>query len=274
MVSRLESRSVISLRGPDAVKFLQGLLTNDVSRLERTRDSGAEDKGEVRPFFPTGPVYAALLTPQGRFLYDLFLYKGRSEEDGVGLLADVDGSVVDELLQTLKRYRLRSKVDIKNVAALVEADKETEEENFTLWRLEKGVAEGSTEIPKGEAMPLEYNLVGLNAISFDKGCYVGQELIARTHHRGVIRKRLLPLMFIRNDCEETRISPGSTVVDLISGKKVGTVTAVRGSRGVALLRLEEAFKEPGTLAIEGNKDLKVDVVSPDWWPAEWLVSRT
>lgn len=49
---------------------------------------------------------------------------------------------------------------------------------------------------KGEAIPLEYNFVGLNAISFDKGCYVGQELIARTHHRGVIRKRLIPLRFI------------------------------------------------------------------------------
>ncbi|GAB2224562.1 hypothetical protein Droror1_Dr00005324 [Drosera rotundifolia] len=352
MVSRLESRSVVSLRGPDAVKFLQGLLTNDVSRFERTRHSGEEDEGEVRSFIPTanmpvvqmGPVYAALLTPQGRFLYDLFVYKG-IEEDGLELLADVDGSVVDELLQTLKRYRLRSKVDIENVGEefacwqrfggelskpsssteeepeaaavgwgasvdqsamsslqgnssgwrwfkdprlsslgfrgifpsnstppLVEADKETEEESFTLWRLEKGVAEGSTEIPKDEAMPLEYNLAGLNAISFDKGCYVGQELIARTHHRGVIRKRLLPIIFIRNDSEEqeTRIFPGSTVVDLISGKKVGTVTAALGSRGVALLRLEEAFKEPGTLAIEGNKDLKVDVVRPDWWPAEWF----
>lgn len=48
----------------------------------------------------------------------------------------------------------------------------------------------------GEAIPLEFNLAGLNAISFDKGCYVGQELIARTHHRGVIRKRLLPLEFV------------------------------------------------------------------------------
>lgn len=53
----------------------------------------------------------------------------------------------------------------------------------------------------GEAVPLEYNLVALNAISFDKGCYVGQELVARTHHRGVIRKRLLPLRFL-NDCGE------------------------------------------------------------------------
>lgn len=60
-------------------------------------------------------------------------------------------------------------------------------------------------------MPLEYNFVGLNAISFDKGCYVGQELIARTHHRGVIRKRLLPLAFA-DDAEK-----GKSSFDLVSG---------------------------------------------------------
>lgn len=57
----------------------------------------------------------------------------------------------------------------------------------------------STLFNVGEAIPLEYNLEGLNAISFNKGCYVGQELIARTHHRGVIRKRLLPLKFLDDE---------------------------------------------------------------------------
>ena len=53
----------------------------------------------------------------------------------------------------------------------------------------------------GEAIPLEYNLAGLNAINFDKGCYVGQELVARTHHRGIIRKRLMPLNFVHANGE-------------------------------------------------------------------------
>lgn len=60
--------------------------------------------------------------------------------------------------------------------------------------------------PTGEAIPLEYNFVGLNAISFDKGCYVGQELIARTHHRGVIRKRLVPLRFIDSNGKGQKLS--------------------------------------------------------------------
>ncbi|KAB2039003.1 hypothetical protein ES319_D03G183100v1 [Gossypium barbadense] len=255
LCSQLKSRSVIRFSGPDTIKFLQGLLSNDVRRFG---ESPHEDNSPVVPH-----MYAALLTPQGRFLYDFFLYRqSRPEEKldrngSVEILADVDGSVLDELLATLKKYRLRSKVDIENVAEdfycwqrygrglsektpsveepvaasvgwrggdnrsgnsasrgndvgwqwfkdprldclgfrgifpsgttppLVESDKETDEEKYLLWRLEKGVAEGSTEIPKGEAIPLEYNFAGLNAISFDKGCYVGQELIARAHHRGL-----------------------------------------------------------------------------------------
>ncbi|KAK8478903.1 hypothetical protein V6N13_096124 [Hibiscus sabdariffa] len=95
-----------------------------------------------------------------------------------------------------------------------------------MWRLEKGVAEGSTEIPKGEALPLEYNFVGLNAISFDKGCYVGQELIARTHHREVIRKRLLPLKFLDNNGKEVegKVIPGSDVINTVSNKTLRSVT--------------------------------------------------
>lgn len=307
------------------------------------------------------PMYAALLTPQGRFLYDLFLYRppragekldstgsgpGSDNGDSVEMFADVDSSVLDELLQTLKRYRLRSKVEIDNVAEnfscwqrfggklsekssveeepeaasvgwgsgvdrrasssahgdehgwqwfrdprleclgfrgifpssetppMVEVDKETEEKNYLLWRIENGVAEGSTEIPKGEAIPLEYNLTGLNAISFDKGCYVGQELIARTHHRGVIRKRLLPLLFLDDSGEESgveqKVAPGSEVIDTASGKKVGPVTTALGCRGLGLLRLEEAFKTSGSLTIQGQEDVKVEAIRPKWWPAEWF----
>ncbi|KAI3987557.1 hypothetical protein MKX01_003243 [Papaver californicum] len=126
------------------------------------------------------------------------------------------------------------------MSPLVEANKETDELNYLQWRVEKGVAEGSTEIPKGEAIPLEYILAGLNAISFEKGCYVGQDSVARTHHRGVIRKRLLPLKFLDRSGNEVeqKVAPGSEVVGVSSDKKVGTVTTALGSRGMGLLRLE------------------------------------
>ncbi|OMO75772.1 hypothetical protein CCACVL1_16046 [Corchorus capsularis] len=157
-------------------------------------------------------------------------------------------------------------------APLIEADKETNEENYLQWRLEKGVAEGSTEIPKGEAIPLEYNFAGLNAISFDKGCYVGQELIARTHHRGVIRKRLLPMKFLDNNGKELegRVAPGSEVINTTSSKKAGIVTTTLASHGMGVLRLDEAFKGSGSLTLEGQEDVKVEAIRPDWWLTEWF----
>ncbi|XP_057477815.1 putative transferase At4g12130, mitochondrial [Actinidia eriantha] len=362
MASVLRTRAVIRFRGPDAVKFLQGLVTNDVRKFGETM--GESTSTVPTPNLPSvspSPVYAAMLTPQGRFLYDFFIYgPARPDQklDGSGsgpgpapddleLYADVDGSVLDEILATLKKYRLRSKVDIDNVAEdfscwqrygmklaeesssveepeaasigwggtvdqsgisasrgnalgwqwhkdprldilgfrgifpsntpppLVEADKETDEKNYLLWRLEKGVAEGSTEIPKGEAMPLEYNLAGLNAVSFDKGCYVGQELIARTHHRGVIRKRLLPLKFVDNSGKEVeqKVTPLSEVTSAASGKKAGTVTTALGCRGLGLLRLEEAFKGLGSLSIQGHEDVKVEAIRPEWWPSDWFIEH-
>ncbi|KAL6182034.1 hypothetical protein ACLB2K_043457 [Fragaria x ananassa] len=360
LASVLKSRAVVRFRGPDTVKFLQGLLTNDVRRFgERSSEKSSTLVTPNLSSETIPPMYAALLTPQGRFLYDFVLYgmprpdeklnragsgPGADPDEPLEVFADVDASALDELVSTLKKYRLRAKVDIENVAEelhcwqrfgaklsenassveepeaasvgwgagvdrsgmsasrgepfgwqwfkdprldclgfrgifpanttppLVEADKETDEQNYLLWRLENGVAEGSTEIPKGEAIPLEYNLVALNAISFDKGCYVGQELVARTHHRGIIRKRLLPLKFLNENGEdaEQKVAPGSEVIDRDSDKKVGTVTTQLGCRGLGVLRLDKTFKGSSTLTIRGQDDLKVEAVRPNWWPPEWL----
>ncbi|KAJ4954614.1 hypothetical protein NE237_011397 [Protea cynaroides] len=362
MASLLRSRSVIRFRGPDTIKFLQGLLTNDVTRFSETlKEKTSTLPTPNLPTVSASPLYAALLTPQGRFLYDLFLYRpprsgdklnrtgsgpGFDSSEEFELFADVDAAVLDELLQCFKKYRVRSKVEIENVAEnfccwqrfggaasdksssvkepeaasvgwgagvdqtgmsaaqgtnlgfkwfkdprldclgfrgifpsnttppLVESDKETNEQNYVRWRYEKGVAEGSTEIPKGEAIPLEYNFARLNTISFDKGCYVGQELIARTHHRGVIRKRVLPLRFVDESgtgiSEKANPVPGSKIVISESNKKVGTVTAALGCRGLGLLKLEEAFKGSGRLIVETQDNVHVKVIRPEWWPDEWF----
>ncbi|KAL0324416.1 UNVERIFIED_CONTAM: putative transferase, mitochondrial [Sesamum calycinum] len=385
MACLLKTRSVIRFKGPETIKFLQGLVTNDVRSLDEPEPAAENTFTPNMPVCVAPPVYAAMLTPQGRFLYDFFLYRApRTDEkldrtgSGPGpdpgeleIFADVDGSVMDELLPTLKRYRLRCKVEIENVAEdfscwqrfggnlpeksssleesegdsvgwggnvdltgvsasrgsalgwqwnkdprlaclgyrgifpsnatppLVEADKETDEGNFLLWRLEKGVAEGSTEIPKGLApFILAYFVFELlshvtasllceqssqqvrrvdilNAISFDKGCYIGQELIARTHHRGVIRKRLIPLRFLHEGGKEVeqKVAPGSEVIDSTSQKKVGTVTTAIGSRGLGLLRLEEAFKGSGSLSIKGQEDVNIETIRPKWWPSEWFLDH-
>lgn len=360
MACHLKSRSVLRFKGPDTIKFLQGLITNDVRKLSDAAGESANSFPLPTPNVPVNvvpPIYAALLTPQGRFLYDMFLYRPprpdkKLDRTGSGpgpnaeefeLFADVDRSSSEELLQTLNKYRLRAKVDIESFGDsfacwqrfgwnrkeksssseegeaasvgygggvdpggvssshgsksgwqwskdprldclgergifpsdiephLVEADEDTAEENYLLWRMEKGVAEGPVEIPKGEAIPLEYNLAGLNAISFDKGCYIGQELVARTHHIGVIRKRLFPLKFSHDDGRDAEnvVAPKSAVIESGSQRKVGTVTSAVGSHGLGLLRLEEAFRNPGSLTIQDQKDVKVEFSVPDWWPTNW-----
>lgn len=119
VASLLASRAVVRFRGPDTVKFLQGLLTNDVRRFGGAL--GEKDASPVPtpnlPAVSTPPVYAAMLTPQGKFLYDFVLYgPARADQrldgsgsgpgagpDEVEVYADVDGSVVDELLETLTK---------------------------------------------------------------------------------------------------------------------------------------------------------------------------
>eukprot|EP00252_Welwitschia_mirabilis_P014857 TRINITY_DN32901_c0_g1_i1.p1 TRINITY_DN32901_c0_g1~~TRINITY_DN32901_c0_g1_i1.p1 ORF type:complete len:417 (+),score=69.13 TRINITY_DN32901_c0_g1_i1:131-1381(+) len=357
-VSKLRTRGVLRFDGEDVVKYLQGLVTNDLRRLETSITQEGQGAALPTPNQPASvkhPLYALILTPQGRFLYDMFIYRPpRAEErlDSTGsrpghdphqplLLADVDYDTLDECLAHLKKYRLRSKVEIFDVSKdikvwqrfpcmevdktlnqdddvksigwgaahdasgsvaaegsgnswqwfndprlsslglrglfaadtvppLVDVDKEVDEQYYLLRRLKEGVPEGPKEIPKGEAIPLEYNLAGLNAISFDKGCYVGQEFIARTHHRGVIRKRILPVTFIRDTGEvvDQGVASKSDVIDS-SGKAVGIITTAIGSQGLALLRLDAAFKNQSELSIKNLDNVHVKVRKPNWWPSEW-----
>jgi len=133
---------------------------------------------------------------------------------------------------------------------------------FTDLRCSLGVAEGAEEIPTGKCFPLEYNLDYLRGVSFHKGCYIGQELTARTHHTGVIRKRILPL---RMDQE---VSPDSGEDDLSvtneASRAVGKVKRLQGKFGLGLIRLKEAFT-----AQQLHLDTAtVTVYKPQWWPPE------
>lgn len=69
---------------------------------------------------------------------------------------------------------------------------------------------------------------------------------------------------------EDKVSPGSEIIDTESGKKAGSVNTALGCHGLGLLRLEEAFKGCGTLCIQGQDNVKVEAVRPNWWPSEWL----
>ena len=130
-------------------------------------------------------------------------------------------------------------------------------------RLRCGVAEGAAEL--GGELPLELNLDLLHAVSFTKGCYVGQELTSRTHFRGVIRKRAMPFSLL-GGAQPHQVQRGEDVLDE-NGLAVGRVLAVQGGAGVALMRLASALRvtEGGFRSASGAL---LQLHRPDWWPPE------
>lgn len=290
-VSMDGNRSVLRLAGRDLYTFLQGLLTNDVLQIE----SGKHDY-----------MYSAMLNPQGRFLYDMFLLSDRKGKEPA-ILMDVESQTVPELTRSLVKYRLRAAVDISDVSdeyavkvlfgnsitqpsdlwqvdprlpglglrSIVPreghpAGDPDSVQKYVDWRIEHGVAEGCIEIPSGNALPLEYNLDGLMGISFSKGCYVGQELTARTKYTGVVRKRLLPVQLADN----YTFAPGDSIFEAGKSKRsVGQIRAVgRRKKGLAHLRLNAAFPKEGkssALHIQDNDCAVLTPIRPEWWDPIW-----
>ena len=191
----LSDRSLVRLSGPDVRPFLQGLLTADVNLLT-----------------PQAPLYAGLLSPQGKTLFDLFLFA-----DAEDVLLDTDAPRAEALAKRLTMFRLRRKVEIAAEPALqvhqswgkdgndprfpaagtrtlapAGTASDATLEHWHAHRLPLGLP-ASDELGSDDLLWLETNARELNGVSFTKGCYTGQENTARMHHRDKLRKRLLPL---------------------------------------------------------------------------------
>ncbi|KAG1649762.1 putative transferase CAF17, mitochondrial [Nymphon striatum] len=131
---------------------------------------------------------------------------------------------------------------------------------YTHLRYQLGIAEGVAELPPGKALPLESNVDFLHGISFDKGCYVGQELTARTYHTGEIRKRIVPFCVDK----QLDISPQvDSAIENESGKSVGKFRNIDSLNGLALVRLQKASKAK-VLKIAGSANITIKM--PHWWP--------
>jgi len=186
----LADRTLIRLSGEDVRGFLQGLVTNDLATLA-----------------PDRPLWAGLLTPQGKALFDFILWN-----DGDAVLVDCEASRAEALARRLTLYRLRRAIEIAPAEGAVHwsADGDGGAADPRLpalgrrwlapagdpasgWiehRLRLGVTEGVAELGDGETLWLEANARELNGVSFTKGCYVGQENTARMHHRAKVNRRL------------------------------------------------------------------------------------
>lgn len=130
-----------------------------------------------------------------------------------------------------------------------------------LWACPSGLPEGVADLPPGEALPLESNLAFMNGISFSKGCYIGQELTARTHHTGVVRKRLMPM---RLSVPAEGLQPGGAL-ESAGGKPAGKLRAGLGELGIGLVRLAHA-KDSLTLQTSTHTSATAHASEPAWWP--------
>ncbi|KAK6638923.1 hypothetical protein RUM43_007193 [Polyplax serrata] len=138
-----------------------------------------------------------------------------------------------------------------------------EEGNFyKLLRYKLGIAEGNKELPPEKCFPMEINGDYMHGISFHKGCYIGQELTARTHYTGVIRKRVMPITFT----EKTEACEHGTPIFSAeqTNKAIGKLFGIEGKNGLALLRIEDALSAPELLVSSS----KCKTHHPFWWPIE------
>lgn len=262
--AELTSRALIALSGPDWRSYLHGLVTNDVETLR---------PGEAR--------FAALLTPQGRLLWDLFVI-GR--DDGCWL--DVAAAHREAIVQRLTMYRLRAKVEIAaeegKVAALfsvqdpppggehlmvqdprlpalglrgygVAAPAGAElagEAAYDAHRLALGVP-GAADWGSDKTYPIEANFDLLHGIDFKKGCFVGQETTSRMKRRGQIKNRMLPITF-----DGPPPAPGAEVLN--GALRAGEVCSGIDGRAMALVRLDRI---DGDLAVD---ERPVRIERPSW----------
>ncbi|MGH6802153.1 MAG: YgfZ/GcvT domain-containing protein, partial [Methyloceanibacter sp.] len=270
--SLLASRGVLRVRGADARKYLQGLITNDIGKAQ-----GA------------GAIHAGLLSPQGKILFDFFAVPARD-----GFLIDVAQDKADELLKRLAFYRLRAQVEIVEEPSLVVAAawggtprppegaivyadprlpelgfrilvaqgasaavlgcEPATEEDYHAFRVRQGVPEGGRDYAFSEVFPHEALFDQLNGVDFAKGCYVGQEVVSRMEHRGTARSRILPVRL-----GGPAPAKGS---DIRCGDKlIGTLLSSSGHAALAFLRLDKLAEANAPLLTEG---VSVAVQKPDW----------
>ena len=289
---RLAARGLLRIAGEDARVFLQGLISNDVRRVA-----------------PDRAIWAAFLSPQGRYLHDFLL----CEFDGA-LILDAEAARLADLKRRLAIYKLRSLVTIEEIgetagvwaligagaaaaigvrreepgaaasfggglvyvdprsaaaglrailptahapAALAASFGEGHIEDYERLRIRLGLPDGSRDMLVEKSLLLECGFDELNGIDWQKGCYLGQELTARTRYRGLVKKRLLPVTV------EGDLPPPGTPI-LLHGKEIGEIRSGIDGLALASFRLDglAAVTDAGGGVTVGNT--RVTLYRPSW----------
>ena len=288
----LPGRGVLRLSGADVLTFLQVLIPRDLDSLS-----------------PEQAVYGALLTPQGKYLFDFFLTRQGDE-----LLLDGEAARLEPLAKRLNMYRLRADVQITDISAdwevcaafgsgiatalaltggagaamaygegvafmdprldgagariiaptgqggamLATAGiRPGEAAEYDYFRLGLALPDSGRDLVVDKSLMLESNLEFLRGVDFDKGCFVGQELTARTKYRALVRKRLLPARI-----DGPLPDPGTPL--LVAEKEVAVMRSGQGDRGLALVRLDRLAEAGGLGQSLTAGEAKVTLLMPDW----------
>jgi len=267
MQTHLTSRTCLHIRGEDAASFLQGLITNDIRKAAR---------GEL--------VYSAMLTPQGKFLHDFFI----TAHEG-GFLVETDGARAQDFKKRLMLYKLRSKVEIADLPHAVIAGWEEarldqpltftdprlaalgfrayvpampelapSEADYHAHRIRLGVPDGAHDLLVEKSFLLEWGIDQLHGVDYQKGCYVGQEVTARTHYRGQVKKA--PYIIA---ADKPLPAPGGLIY--CGEKEAGELRSSADGQGLALLRLEDVSASQASGMPLRIHDQVVSARLPDWF---------
>jgi folate-binding protein YgfZ len=276
LVAHLDDRAVVRIAGPDAATLLQNVVTLDMERVESH-----------------GSGYGALLTPQGKILWDFVLH-----ELGDGYGADVRAGEAEGFAKRLSLYRLRAKVEVVAAPELAvfvtwgdssppgggEAPSDPRlAELGSRWvapagsvatdataadwhshRIALAIPEGGIDFVFGDAFPFDAGMDSLNGVAFDKGCYIGQEVVSRMRHRGTARRRIVAL-----HAKGPLPEPGA---EIVAGERpLGRLGSSSDGKGIGLVRLDRlraALDEH--LPVRAGAE-EVAVALPAWatygWPA-------
>ena len=223
-------RRIFRIEGPDRVEFLQGLVTNDVRHA---------------------PIWAAMLTPQGKYLADFLIIP-----QGDALLLDIDARLADDILKRLTMYKLRANVTITESDLQVRrgtgtapagaiADPRAPEMGWRLYGAEGGddgtdwdeirvahcIPQTLIELVPNDTFILEAGFDRLNGVDFRKGCYVGQEVTARMKHKTELKKGLVTVGI-------EGAAPAGTPILMADGREAGTIFTQSGGRAIAYMRFD------------------------------------
>jgi len=273
--AHLADRGVVWVQGADAKTFLDGLFTCDIDRVA-----------------PGQPRFGALLTPQGKILFDFIVFEA-PQDAGAGYCLDVLKVYAPDLVKRLNFYRLRAKVMVEGVSealavvagwgdslkpedslaaqdprlpalgwrAIVAAEDASPEQaaaGYHAHRIALGVPEGGRDFLWNDAFPHEALMDQLHGVDFDKGCYVGQEVVSRMQHRGTARTRMVPIVYLDGFVAE----PG---VDVTAGDRtLGKTGTGANGRGLAMIRFDRAADALAAGKTIRAGGLAVRIEKPDW----------